>query len=117
MNWRSDNGPGKWCPENDRAWQLEQAELHRTSAGRVLVMGGRGHAKTMAMLAQMEAQKEQIAVEFGVPGDMLGKETQSPLTGNEFRTIIEQQPDWSTTEPPEVPPGGATFKDVKRYMK
>lgn len=85
---------------------------------RLVVMGGRGHSKTLALLAQMEAEKAKIKLAYGVPEDMLGKDDAfSPLTGEEFRAIMEQQPDWPPADPPEVPPGGVTFKDVKRYMK
>jgi len=85
---------------------------------RVLVMGGRGHAKTLAMLAQMEAAEAQIKQAFAVPAEYLGQEADCPLTGDELRCIMEQQPEFREPPARSKPPKNPFAEgSIKRYCK
>lgn len=84
---------------------------------RVLVMGGRGHAKTLAMLARMEAEEARIKQAFAVPAEYLGQEANSPLTGDEFRAIMEQQPEFREPTPRGKCKNPFAEGSIKRYAK
>lgn len=93
--------------------EVDYSQIER----RVLVMGGRGHSKTLAMLAQMEAAEAEIRQAFAVPAEYLGEETNSPLTGDELRAIMDQQPEFREPKPRGKCKNPFAEGSIKRYSK
>ncbi|AKQ75837.1 hypothetical protein FDH82_gp47 [Roseobacter phage RDJL Phi 2] len=94
--------------------EVDYSQIER----RVLVLGGRGHSKTPAMLARMEAEEACIKQAFAVPAEMLGTEAQSPLTGQELQAIMETQPEFREKPARSKPPKNPFAEgSIKRYTK
>lgn len=80
---------------------------------RVVVIGGRGHSKTLAMIAQMEAAHAR-AVKVSI--EQLS-EDRGPLTGDELRHIMETPPDMSHVDRQAQTRGGFDRRHIRRYTK
>ncbi|ADK73455.1 hypothetical protein RDJLphi1_gp54 [Roseobacter phage RDJL Phi 1] len=116
----------KPCPASQEPTKLRDVETgphplaevdYSRIERRVLVMGGRGHSKTLAMLEQMKAYCEaDVKLAMGVPADMLG-EDQGPLTGDELRSIMEGQPPWVEPEPERPSKNPFAQGSIKRFTK
>lgn len=80
---------------------------------RVVLVGGRGHAKTLAMIAQMEAAHARAVA---VPIEQLSQD-RGPLTGLELRAIMETPPDMSHVDRQAQTGSGFDRRHIRRYTK